>query len=351
MINRSNWLDVQLFLKYRSEVDYLSRGSLRFEEALLIHLLEWTQETKLPLAPRIRPTFPEYVLVSRRDLRSKDILSVAYSSKAIATAKRFFAWAIKHRAGYKRLPAEWIETLKLPPLAEKPKEHQAVSLDYVRTLANSPVKTLREERIRAASVFWFLSGIRIGAFVSLPLEAIDIKGLEVKQWPSLGVKTKFKKHATTYLLNISDLLGVVSSWDRFIRSKLNANALWFCPVDPETQQPVEGTPESIGLERHTRARKDLKDWTERLGVEYFSPHKFRHGHAVHALESALTVADLKAISINLMHSDLKITDGIYAILSNDNVKQRITTLGSSSQGSDNLAEIVSLLSQLKEKLH
>lgn len=344
-------MDVQLFLKYRAEVDYLSRGSLRFEESLLIHLLEWAQETKLALAPRLRPTFPEYVLSSRRDLRSKDILSAAYSSKAIATAKRFFSWAIKHRTGYRRLQAEWVETLKLPPLAEKPKEHQAATLDYVRTLANSPVRTLREERIRAASIFWFLSGIRIGAFVSLPVEAIDIKGLEIRQWPSLGVKTKFKKHATTFLLNIPDLLEVVSSWDGFIRSRLGTNALWFCPIDPETQKLREGTHENIGEERHTRARKDLQDWTKRLGMEYFSPHKFRHGHAVHALESALTVADLKAISINLMHSDLKITDGIYAILSNDNVKQRITALGSSSRSPDNLAEIVSLLNQLKEKLH
>lgn len=351
MINRSNWLDVQLFLKYRSEVDYLSRGSLRFEETLLIHLLQWAQETKLPLAPRIRPTFPEYVLSSRRDLRSKDILSAAYSSKAIATAKQFFSWAIKRRAGYRRLQPEWVETLKLPPLAEKPKEHQAVTLDYVRTLASSPVRTLREERIRAASTFWFLSGIRVGAFVSLPLEAIDISELEVKQWPSLGVKTKFKKHATTFLLNIPDLLKVVSSWDGFIRSRLGANALWFSPIDPKTQQIVQGTNQSIGRERHTRARKDLQDWTKRLGIEYFSPHKFRHGHAVHALESALTVADLKAISINLMHSDLKITDGIYAILSNDSVKQRIAALGNSSRNTDNLAEIVSLLNQLKEKLH
>lgn len=351
MINRSNWLDIQLFLKYRSEVDYLSRGSLRFEESLLIHLLEWAEETKFPLAPRIRPTFPEYVLSSRRDLRSKDILSANYSSKAIATAKRFFSWAIKRRAGYRRLQVEWVETLKLPPLAEKPKEHQAVTLDYVRTLANSPVRTLREERIRAACVFWFLSGIRVGAFVSLPIEAIDIGALEVKQWPSLGVKTKFKKHATTFLLNIPDLLEVVSSWDHVVRPKLDTEALWFCPIDPETQQLVQGTNKDIGRERHTRARKDLQDWTKRIGIEYFSPHKFRHGHAVYALESALTVADLKAISINLMHSDLKITDGIYAILSNHNVKQRITALGSSSRSSDNFDEIVSLLNQLKEKLH
>ena len=69
-----------------------------------------------------------------------------------------------------------------------------------------------------ALVFWFLSGIRIGAFVSLPLAAIDIDNLKIKQWPKLGVRTKFKKHATTFLLNIPELPGVVLGWDQEVRS-------------------------------------------------------------------------------------------------------------------------------------
>jgi integrase len=338
-------------LRYRAEVDYLNRGSLRFEESLIIHLLEWAQSSRLTTAPRIRPTFPEYVLTARRDLRSSDNLSSVYALKAVATAKRYFGWAIKHKLGYKAIPSGWLETLKLPPLPEEPKEHIAVTLEYVRGLSASPVRTLREERIRAAAIFWFLSGIRVGAFVSLPVEAIDLAGLEVKQWPSLGVKTKFRKHATTFLLNIPDLLDVVIAWDKSVRSKFNPGDLWFSAIDPKTLLLVKSTPKTVGKERHTRARKDFKDWTARLGIPYFSPHKFRHGHAVYALENALTVADLKAISLNLMHSDLKITDGIYAILSNENVKLRITSLGQKVHNQDDLTQIVTLLNQLKEKLH
>jgi len=44
---------------------------------------------------------------------------------------------------------------------------------------------------------------------------------------------------------------------------------------------------------------------------------------------AKTVADYKAISLNLMHADLKVTDQVYAVLSTDDVKDRIMRLGKS----------------------
>ena len=62
-----------------------------------------------------------------------------------------------------------------------------------------------------------------------------------------------------------------------------------------------------------------------------SAHKFRHGHAVYGLQHAQTMADYKAVSMNLMHEDIKVTDQIYAPILSDEVKHRISTLGSSSQ--------------------
>ena len=58
-------------------------------------------------------------------------------------------------------------------------------------------------------------------------------------------------------------------------------------------------------------------------VRYRSPHKLRHGHAVYALGLARDVADLKAVSQNLMHRDLETTDGIHGILPDGDVMERI----------------------------
>lgn len=62
-------------------------------------------------------------------------------------------------------------------------------------------------------------------------------------------------------------------------------------------------------------------------MPYHSPHKFRHGHAVYALKMAKDVSALKAVSQNLMHQNLSITDGIYGILSETDVREQIAALG------------------------
>ena len=46
------------------------------------------------------------------------------------------------------------------------KDHEAVTLEEILAITKAPVYTMRDRRIRAAAIFWFLSGIRIGAFVT-----------------------------------------------------------------------------------------------------------------------------------------------------------------------------------------
>jgi hypothetical protein len=70
----------------------------------------------------------------------------------------------------------------------------------------------------------------------------------------------------------------------------------------------------------------------RMGLPYHSPHKFRHGHAVFALQHAKTMPDYKAVSMNLMHCDIRVTDGIYAPLAQDEVKERIAKLTGPTSG-------------------
>jgi len=71
----------------------------------------------------------------------------------------------------------------------------------------------------------------------------------------------------------------------------------------------------------------LRDWLSRVGLLYHSPHKFRHGNAVYGVQHSKDIADLKAVSQNLMHSSLTVTDGIYGILSTADVGKRIAGLG------------------------
>jgi hypothetical protein len=183
--------------------------------------------------------------------------------------------------------------------------------------------------------------------VTLPLAAVDIESLTVKQFPKLGVKTKFGKHATTYLLDIPDLLMVVRDWDNEVRSILPSNGLWFAPISPETGK-IDPTITIAGKHRNIRARKDLEDWLKRVDLPYHSPHKFRHGNAVYSLKNAKDVSALKAVSQNLMHANLSITDGVYGILSENDVQKQINNLGKYSEISGNFDanELVTIAKQL-----
>jgi site-specific recombinase XerD len=331
MINRKNWQIVNKYLVYRSEIDQLSDSSVRLEETWLRHLLEWVNEHELVKAPKLRPSFPQYVLTARLNDPDEPLKPI-YVNKIISAARRFFTWLRINEAGYSRsIKPDWLNTLKAPRQDPAPQEHEIVTLEEIRAMAKAPTETMREMRVKAAAVFLYLSGMRVGAFVTLPLAAVDIQSRTVKQWPALGVKTKFKKQATTYLLNIPDLLDVVSEWDNRVRDALPNGGFWFAVFSPKTGD-FDPSITEVGKHRHTRVRKDLKTWLDRVGLEYHSPHKFRHGHAVYALKQTKDTAELKAVSMNLMHSSIKVTDGVYGVLSEKDVREKISQLGMNGAG-------------------
>lgn len=330
MVNRENWLLVRAYLEYRRDVDLLGLSSLQLEKAWLSHVLIWLDHVSVVQALRVRPSFPQY-------LQSQNFSSV-YVSHVTRSARRFFFWLSKHRRGFSVISSAWLDTLSAPGARSQEKIHEYVSYAEICAIASAPVQTLAECRIRASAVFLWLSGVRIGAFVSLPVSAVDLDNLAVKQFPKMGVRTKFKKHATTFLLDVPDLLPVVREWDTEARAL--GSYFWFASFSPETGL-IDPAVSEVGRHRDVRARKDLCLWLQRVGLPYHSPHKFRHGHAVYAIKNARTISSLKAISQNLMHSSLKITDGVYGVLDDLDVAREIQSLGTQKED-----DIISKLREL-----
>ncbi|MBN1122330.1 MAG: site-specific integrase [Anaerolineae bacterium] len=348
MINRNNYQLVQKYLEYREKTDQLADKSLRLEVCWLRLLLEWAQDVPFAKASRIEPAYSVYVLRTRRDGKDHPY-SKNYSDRCVRAAKRFFEWLSRHVAGHRTLNDAYLDTLKPPKINEPPKWHEAVNIDEVRAMAQADVINMRERRIRAAVVFLFLSGMRIGAFTTLSLEAVDIDNRTVKQWPSLGVKTKGGKYATTYLLPIDDLLDVVKAWDVFVRDRLKPSDRWYPNLRPMTGE-LDTSDREPGEQRDVGFRADLREWLCRVGLEYHSPHKFRHGHAVYSLIHAKDVSDLKAISLNMMHSSIVVTDSIYAVLSEQDIQARINALREGRAAIDENQDILATLKALIDQL-
>ena len=325
MINRQNYLDIKAHIRYLVDVRQVQDNTSRVTMGRLNHLLIYADTIPFTEFSKIKPSFQAYMeKVTNPD---GSLLSASYLSSVFKVSRGFLTWAKREwPTRYKSMDHNTIEGLR--PSRSRGEsavlaKREIYTLDDVIKLVNVPAITSSERRIRAGVAFLFLSGMRITAFLSMPIQAFNVQEWSVSQLPELGVKTKNSKAAITYLLNIPTLRSVVAEWDQEVRGTLPATANWYPVLDPwgNVQDRKRNTVNS-----RVEFRKALILLCKKAGIPYLSAHKFRHGHAVHALKKATSMAQMKAISQNLMHSNMGITDGIYGRLVNNDVKDILQDL-------------------------
>jgi len=74
-----------------------------------------------------------------------------------------------------------------------------------------------------------------------------------------------------------------------------------------------------------------KAWLKSVNLSYHYPHKFRHGHIQYGLAQSKSVADYKAVSLNVLHSSMEITDQTYSNINDGEVQNRISGLGKTAE--------------------
>ena len=349
LINRENYALIKAFLGDMAEIKPVSESTVERYGFYLRHLLLWAMDVPFAKAYTIRPTLPVYV--SNQEGNKGKKLAAETQKKIIGLSRRFFEWAkSRHTGAFKKLPVSWIE--RLHPVRRKEasfsQEHVFVSVEEAVQLATLP----REEgnlamwRDCAMAARLFLSGERASAAVTSPICAIDFDDLSIRQWPELGVRTKNSKKATTYLLPLPELLEVARFWDAYVRERLLPMDTWYAPIESRWGEQSLSLAEA-GKNRNQALNRRLKLLFDKTNLPYKSAHKFRHGHAVFGLLHADSPADYKAVSMNLMHSDIKVTDSIYAILPDQDVKARIARLASNTkaQSEDELHQFIKTMNK------
>lgn len=346
LINRSNYLLIKKYLEYLSSVKNRNKKSVERYRFWLRRVLLWAMERPLESADQIRPPFVLYI--NRLELAAES------KKKIIETTRAFFKWAkIYHNKQFNRLPAHWIEDLT------PPKVPRAANLDYVAledVLKIARLKIDREnlalQRDQAMSALLFLSGARAGAITSLPIKAVhlDTEFPHIEQKPALGVSTKNNQSATTFLHNIPELLDVVRAWDAQVRIHCPPEYPWYAPIQQNwgEQRFSELEP---GRQRSVALNKRLKILEASAGLPHKSPHKYRHGYAIYGLRHCQTMAQYHALSRNLMHANVAITDERYVHLEEI---ERGKLLGqiSNDQAQQHDDDLQSMLANLdKDDLH
>lgn len=317
------------YLNDRLHVDQISLSSLKVEETYLRYLLEWADESPFSKAPTIIPTFPEFMRLARLDGKDEP-LSPTHIKKILAAARRFLIFLYENDKEYRSLTLAWISKIKVKRLSEVPQTKEYVTFGEILKIARAPAESVLERRIRAAAVFMYLSGIRIGAFVTLPIKAIDLENRFVYQYPILGVHTKNNKSAKTVLYPIPELLDVVKAWDQEVKKVLQDNGFWFAPLSPKTGE-IDPTNLNLNDNRVHLARKNLSNWLKKNGLTYHSPHKFRHGHVHYGQAHSRTQEDYKAVSQNVMHSTTGVTDQFYSNMDDHEKRNRIDSMFGSKE--------------------
>lgn len=332
MINRENYQDVSNFLNFQRELRQNDPATVLGYWYRLRHVLVWAQMTSLIKAPVIRPAFPAHL--EKVKTRADNQLRAAEFTSICKTVRAFFTWAkAEYPFRYRLVDQNWIVSIRPPRIRSEQAElhtRELYTVEEVIRLATYPVKRITERRTQAAVALLFLSGMRIGAFSSLPIGCVDLEHMTVYQLPERGVLTKNRKAAITYLLEIPELLAVAKSWDGLVREQLGVDLYWFAHLERNSLNSLcRNQPNRSALiNRKAGFGEDLKLLCGLAGVEYKSAHKLRHGHAVYALKNCRSMAEFKSVSQNLMHANMGITDGVYGNLVQDDVRKNIHSLGS-----------------------
>lgn len=353
MIARDNYLKIKQHLQYLRDVLQVQPASAERYWFHLRYLLLWLDDQPLVNADRVRPTFPVFVST----LPGKDgapSLALESQKTILECARRFLRWT-KQEYGreLQPLPQSWIDTMRIAPSAsEAIRDHVYVTEDDVRRILQTPVAPgdLAMIRDRAAAATLFLSGARAAAFTTLPIQAVRLQDQCIDQFPSLGVRTKKQRSATTYLLQLPELLNVVREWDTLVRRELPGTSPWYAVIESSWGEQ-KLTNQAPGKNRAGALDKRLKRLYALASLPYRSAHKFRHGHAVYGLLHARTPADFKAISMNLMHSSTRITDEIYSFLSDGEVRQHILGLNSNPIASQNTELEALIRKSIQDEVH
>ena len=327
MINRKNYKMVRTYLEFRRTE--IGSSSIVLEENHLKLLLEFAGELDFQDLPESDRSFQQYVqLLETHRAGKQGRLSYEYIRKIVSTARRFFEWARDERL-IRKVPARWLRNFRVRA-TESTEPPQGYTIEEICKIASTPINTLAHERMQAAACMLFLSGMRISAFLTIPIMAVDIQNRTINQYPELGVHTKNAKRACTKILDFENqpiIFDVVKRWHEKILAVMPPTGMWFAPINPQTYQL---DPDAIvGKNRTPGFRKDLIEFLEIAGVPYKSPHRFRHGVIRTLRDQAETTRHLEvicALTMQTMSTMLK-----YGRLNPSQARDEIDALANRNQ--------------------
>ncbi|WP_417729548.1 tyrosine-type recombinase/integrase [Roseovarius sp.] len=260
-------------------------------------------------------------------------LSKSTTRAIMATLREFTLWLSQQDGFRSRIRASDAEYFNLSrrdeaearaaPARPAPSIKQAK-----RAFEMMPATSPREMRDKAVFALLCLTGIRVGALISLRIRHVDLDEKSVTQNPR-EVATKFGKRIDTFFAKgFPEAEAALRAWITY----LDEEALYGPddPLFPSTAiAPQSNTGFAVeGFDRRPwkstePVRKIVNTAFQAAKLDSFGPHAFRHMLARHATKDC-TVPELVAIAQNLGHSDVLTTLRSYGQISRERQRALIT---------------------------
>lgn len=264
-------------------------------------------------------------LKNKQKKNSQELVSLSYCYDILRYLKVFFEW-LSGQPNYRKINRTAIDYLNLTrgeaKIATQSKAKIYPSLEEVKAIIEGiDGKTEIEMRDKALISLMFLTGARISAILSLPMQSFDREKLTVYQDPKLGVQTKNSKLITTAIMEFSfykEPRRYFLEWFDYLEKerKFKPNE----PIFPATK--IENGKDNIGYYNTEKVeplfwkntnsiRKIFEKRSKQVEIRCYKPHSFRDLLVKEISKLSLTEEQKKAFSQNLGHEDVGTTFGNY----------------------------------------
>ncbi|MFA5986507.1 MAG: tyrosine-type recombinase/integrase [Parcubacteria group bacterium] len=245
----------------------------------------------------------------------KNNTSLSNQYDILRHTKRFFLW-LSDQPFYDKIKKTDLDYLRLSKketsIALEKTEKDIPTLEEIKSIVQS-ISGNHEValRDRAMIAFLILTGMRISAVVSLPMQAFDKHKLHIEQSPAMGVKTKNSKKiiSTFFPIGWDDGERIFLEWYSYLTEEKGFGSKK--PIFPATQDFSLKKVSDEFWQSSNPARKIIQERCKEANVPYYNPHSFRHSAVAFMSELGLTEADKRAISLVLGHEHIGTTFGSY----------------------------------------
>ncbi len=239
-------------------------------------------------------------------------LSASTIVHAFANLRGFFEW-LPRQHGYGKVPLDLHEYFTAPrslvQIANAPTQKSYPTHEEVVAVVEAmPTDTFLNRRDRAIIAFVYLTGVRVGALITLALKHVDVEQRLVNQAPSDSVATKNSKTIR------SDWFPVGKNFDEIVINWLTE--MTSLGAGPDAPLFPRGPKYSFGemqpqewefLASDDAVVRIMASAAAAVGVDRFTPHRLRDTLASNIDRWATTLEEQKACSQSLGHESMRTT--------------------------------------------